>query len=194
MLFRSEWILDELKTVDLPDQRLNQRLTLLLDRCSARPSASFPQACQGRSELEAAYRFFSNPRNNPDNILAPHRDATLKRIRQHPVVLVAQDTTELDLTRPQEVVGGPLSNDHRRGLFAHPLVAFTPDGLPLGTVALDWWARGPKRVRKGRKRKHRSLQEKESRRWSQGYQEACRVAATAADTEIICLSNSEGDI
>ena len=188
------WILDELKTVDLPDRRLNDRLTLVLDRLSAKPSASFPQAFHGRSELEAAYLFFSNPRNNSDTILAPHRDATLQRIRQHPVVLAAQDTTEIDLTRPEEVVGGPLSNDHRRGLFAHPLVVFTPEGLPLGTVALDLWARDPKSSRrKGRKRKHRPLEDKESRRWPQGYQQACRVATSAPSTEVICLSDSEGD-
>jgi hypothetical protein len=37
-----QWIVDELKTVNLPDERLDDRLALLLDRLSANPSASLP--------------------------------------------------------------------------------------------------------------------------------------------------------
>ncbi len=161
-------------------------------RCAIR--ASLPQACKGRAELEAAYRFFDNPRTTADNILAPHRDATLARICQHPVVLLAQDTSEADLTRPEEVVGGPLSDDNRTGLFLHPLLAFTPDRLPLGTVALDVWARDPKDVGQKDRRKQRPIEEKESRRWPEGYRQACAVAAAAPDTEVVCLSDSEGDV
>lgn len=75
------WIVDELRTVDLPDERLENRLALLLDRLSANPGASLPQACKGRAELAAAYRFFQNPRTTASALLAPHRDATLARIR-----------------------------------------------------------------------------------------------------------------
>lgn len=189
-----QWIVDELKTVDLPDARLNDRLALLLDRLSANPSASLPQACKGRTELEAAYCFFKNPRTNENNVLAPHIDATLQRIRQEKVVLLAQDTSEVDLTRPEEVVGGPLSDEKRTGLFIHPLMAFTPDRLPLGTVHLDVWARDPKSFHKRKTRKQRPIEEKESRRWPEGYRQACLVARAAPDTEIICLSDSEGDI
>jgi hypothetical protein len=189
-----QWIVDELETVDLPDARLNDRLALLLDRLSANPSASLPQACKGRTELEAAYCFFKNPRTNENNVLAPHVDATLQRIRQEKVVLLAQDTSEVDLTRPEEVVGGPLSDEKRIGLFIHPLMAFTPDRLPLGTVHLDVWARDPKTFRKRKTRKERPIEEKESRRWPEGYRQACVVARAAPDTEIICLSDSEGDI
>jgi hypothetical protein len=188
------WIVDELKTVDLPDARLDDRLALLLDRLSANPSASLPQACKGPTELAAAYRFFDNPRTNEHNILAPHRDATLARIRQHPVVLLVQDTTQADLTRAEEIVGGPLSDEKHTGLFVHPLLAFTPDRLPLGTVALQVWARDPKHFRKKSTRKQRSIEDKESRRWRDGYRQACRVAAAVPDTEIVCLSDSEGDV
>ena len=189
-----QWIVEELKTVDLPDGRLNDRLALLLDRFSANPSASLPQACKGRAELEAAYRFFDNPRTNPDNILAPHRDATLERIRRHKVVLLAQDSSEADLTRPQEVVGGPLSDERRTGLILHPLLAFTPDRLPLGTVHLDVWARDPGKFRRRKTRRLRPIEDKESKRWPEGYRQACLVAQAAPDTEVICLSDSEGDV
>jgi len=189
-----QWIVDELATVALPDKRLDDRLALLLDRFSTNPAASLPQACKGRAELEAAYRFFNNPRTNEDNILAPHVDATLQRIRQHPVVLLVQDSSEADLTRPQEVVGGPLSDDKRTGLILHPLLAFTPDRLPLGTVHLDIWARDRADFHKRHTRRQRPIEEKESKRWPEGYRQACQVAQDAADTQVVCLSDSEGDV
>jgi hypothetical protein len=189
-----QWIVDELETVDLPDVRLDRRLGCILERLSANPQASFPQAFRGRSELEAAYLFFANPRLDEHNVLAPHVAATLARVRAQPVVLLVQDTTEADLTRPQEVVGGPLSDEKRVGLFAHPLLAFSPDRLPLGTVGLHVWQRDPRSFGKRRTRKSRPIRDKESWRWLEGYRRACAVAAAAPQTEVVCLSDSEGDI
>jgi hypothetical protein len=189
-----QWIVDELQTVDLPDRRLNGRLALLLDRFSRKPQASFPQALKGRAELEAAYRFFGNPRTPPADILAPHYDATLGRIRRHPVALLAQDTSEIDLTRPREVVGGPLSDAKRTGLLIHPVLAFSPDGLPLGCIHLEQWSRDFEDFGKGDSAEGRPIEEKESYRWLEGFRQACRVAAAAPDTEIICISDSEGDV
>jgi hypothetical protein len=188
------WILDELKTADLGDKRLNRRLAGVLDAFSQRPTASIPAACKGRNEMEAAYRLFDNPRVGDAKVLAPHHDATLQRMGQHPVVLLAQDTTELDLTRPQEQVGGPLNDENHTGLYAHPLIAFTPDRVPLGVVHVQLWARDPEDFRKRQTRKQRPLQDKESHRWLEGYRQACAVAAQTPATEVICLSDSEGDI
>jgi hypothetical protein len=112
------WVPQELTTADLGDERLDQRFAILLDRLSARPTASIPAACRGRAETEAAYRFFDNPRVGVDQILRPHRDATLARLREQAVVVVAQDTTELDLTRPSAKVGGPLNDTTRLGFFS----------------------------------------------------------------------------
>ena len=61
-------------------------------------------------------------------MLEPHIQSSLKRVRQQPVVLLVQDTTELDLTRPdKQVVGaGPMDGSSRRGVFLHEMQAFTP--------------------------------------------------------------------
>src|SRR5688572_8840450 len=101
------WIEDELRTVDLHDDRLNDRFRVLLDRLAAKPTLSIPAACHGWAETQAAYRFFDNDKVTGQRLLQPHFDATVERIRQQPVVLLAQDTSELDLTRPEERVGGP---------------------------------------------------------------------------------------
>jgi len=83
---------------DLGDKRLNRRLELVLRQLAAQPERSIPAASQGWSETQAAYRFFSNERVTPEKILTPHREATVQRLRQHPVVLCVEDTSELDFT------------------------------------------------------------------------------------------------
>ncbi len=165
------WVIEEVKDVDLKDKRLNNRFAEVLDQLGGHPTASIPAACGGNAEMVAAYRFFDNKKVGFENVLEPHIESTWKRMAQHPVVILAQDTTEIDLTRPQQqVVGaGPLDGDTRRGAFLHPLMGFTPDGTPLGIIYAEAWARDdepptPKSQRENR-RKHTPIEEKESDRW-----------------------------
>src|SRR5436309_259125 len=102
------WIALETQAVDFGDERLDARFQVLLEQLSDKPSLSIPAACGGHAETAAAYRFFDNDKTVPAKVLAPHHHATLERIRAEAVVIAAQDTTEVDLTRAQEQVGGPL--------------------------------------------------------------------------------------
>ena len=71
------------------------------------------------------------------------------------VVLVAQDTMELDLTRRQEKVGGPLNDESHWGLYAHPQLAMTPERVPLGLVGAKIWSRDEEEFAKSQEVKHR---------------------------------------
>jgi len=129
-------ISQELQTVDGEDQRLNKRFAEVPGALSQYPHVSIPAACGGHAATMAAYRFFENPKTNLENILQPHRHATQERLAAQDVVLCVQDTTELDLTRPQQQIRGlgPVGKGStRRGAYLHLLTAFTPDGTPLGT-------------------------------------------------------------
>ncbi len=107
----------EFAASDFGDQRLNKRIVRVAERFGKHCNCSIPAASGGRAEMEAAYRFMNNPKVTPDKILAPHRQATIDRMRQGKIALLVQDTTEMDFTRPsQQVEGaGPLSHDSRRG-------------------------------------------------------------------------------
>ncbi|MBI3778671.1 MAG: transposase, partial [Gammaproteobacteria bacterium] len=188
------WIAQELASSDLGDQRLDRRYALLLDRLSQRPNLSIPAACQGWDETLAAYRFFDNDRVTPDKRLLPHRDAALKRIAAQSLVLLAQDTTELELTRRQEQVGGPLRDQQHFGLHVHPLWAMTPEGVPLGVLAAEIWARDAADFHQRSQRQHQPIEQKESYRWLVGYRQACALAEQVPGTQVVCLSDSEGDI
>ena len=193
------WIATETQGADFGDKRLNRRYELLLDRLSDKPTLSIPAACQSLAETMAAYRFCDNDKTSAAKVLQPHHDATVERMRAHDVVIVAQDTTEIDLTRRQEHVGGPLGKESRWGLFTHPLLAMTPRRVPLGVVSATIWSRDPdefakSQEQKRRERKAKPLAEKESHRWLEGYHSACTVAALVPATTVVSVSDSDGDI
>ena len=68
--------LDEVRGAEFGDQRLTNRLGKIVEELGAKPTMSVPAATQGRAEMEAAYRFFDNPKVSPEKILQPHLDAT----------------------------------------------------------------------------------------------------------------------
>ena len=195
------WVSNELETAHLGDQRLDRRFGLLLDRMSAKPSLKFPAACKGWAEIHAAYLFVKNDRVTPQKILAPHRQATIQRIKEQKVVILPQDTTEIDVTRKHEKMegAGPLDDGSRIGFLAHPLLAVTPDKLVLGVVAAEIWTRPAdtlslRKTTTRSKRQAKPIEQKESFRWLEGYRQACQVAQEAPETQVICVSDSEGDI
>ena len=107
---------NELEGIDLGDVRLNRRSKHVLKALAAKSEASINMACETWADTMAAYRLFNNPGVLPEKILAPHRQATAARMSQEPVVLVVQDTTELDFTKHPAADVRHLNNEHRRGL------------------------------------------------------------------------------
>jgi hypothetical protein len=196
----ASWVIEEMKSVDLSDKRLNERLRTVLSQLAERPTASIPAACGGNAEMTAAYRLFDNEKTTFDNILVPHADATRRRIAAQTTVILAQDTTEVDLTRPEKPVrgAGPLDGNSRIGALLHLLHAFTPDGTPLGTVSAMAWTREPEVVGcASLSRAQRAaipIEEKESYRWVTTLRQAREAAESCPNTQCICVADSEADI
>ncbi len=197
----ASWAVEEMSDADLADERLEKRLALILSALGERPTASIPAACGGHAETTAAYRFFNNENAVPQAILQPHYQRTRQRIAENRVVLMIQDTTELDLTRPEvQVVGaGPMDGSARRGAFLHLMEAFTDDGTPLGAVWADVWTRSDEEIsrsqeEKQKQRKVTPIEEKESYRWLEGLRQARAVAQESPTTTCVCIADSEADI
>jgi hypothetical protein len=194
------WVVDEMKSVDLKDKRLNARVQLILSQLAGQPTASIPAACGGHAEMTAAYRFFDNDKVGFDGVLQPHCDTTRTRIAAQPVVLLVPDTSEIDLSRPVQQVqdAGPLDGDTRRGVFLHLMHAFTPDGTPLGTVQAIPWARDDDKPRNATRtrgeRAAQPIEEKESFRWLLSMHQARVEAQHCPGTQIISVADSEADI
>lgn len=197
----SPWVMEEMNESNLGDKRLDDRILQIVSDFGERPTASIPAACGGCSELAAAYRFFDNDRVTSEKILSSHISKTHQRIAAQEVALFVQDTSEIDLTRPKQKVqgAGPLDRSARRGAFLHLMEAFTTDGVPLGAVWADIWARDEESLEisaeeKQRQRKAAKIEDKESYRWIEGVQQARDVAQKCPGTKCVVISDSESDI
>ena len=194
------WAEEEMATVDLGDVRLDARVEVLLSTLGERPNLSIPAACGGRAEMTAAYRFFDNDNVTFEKVIAPHIARTQERVAQQEVVLLVQDTSELDVTRPDEQMKGAGSLDgSRQGFLLHEMHAFTPEGIPLGTA----WAEIVNRTEgvshaspaeKRQERKEKSIEDKESMRWLTGLRQARALAQQLPGVQCVCIGDSEADI
>lgn len=195
----AEWVMEETRTLELPDKRLNARLRVVLSQLAERPAASIPAACGGHAEMTAAYRLFDNEKTTFESILKSHEDATRGRVAAQTVVILAQDTTEVDLTRPHSRVAGVGPLDHsREGALLHLLHAFTPDGTPLGSLGAKAWTRDehelPTASKSRAERAATRIEQKESYRWVTTLRAAQQVADGCPATTCVCVSDSEADI
>jgi hypothetical protein len=194
------WAKEEMATVDIGDTRLDARAEVLLSVLGERPNLSIPAACRGRAEMAAAYRFFDNDKVTFEKVIEPHIARTRERLAQEQVVLLVQDTSEIDVTRPEDPMKGAGSLDGSRvGFLLHEMQAFTPQGIPLGTV----WAEIINRTEgvshaspeeKRKKRKETPIEDKESMRWLSGLRQARELAQQLPQVQCVCIGDSEADI
>lgn len=182
------WVAEEFKGIDLGDTRLNIRTERLAERLAQKPMESIPNACNGWAETQAAYRYLSNPKVNWEGVLEPHWQRSLERMRDHPVVLNIQDTTELDFNGRQINGLGPLSYEAQRGMYLHPTYAITPDRQPLGVVNAWMWSREFKDSDGQRGGV------KESQRWVEGYEQVAQQALALPETRQVYIADREADI
>lgn len=199
------WVMEEMQGLDFGDKRRERRFLMVLSALSDKPSLSIPAACGGWAETMGAYRLFESPSVTMEAVLAPHREATIARVAEQSVVIVAQDTTTLNLTRPEQPIEGtgPLSDEHNHGLFDHLGLAVSTSGVPLGVAFAECWARDWETFRanqertkseKAMRRRQTPFGDKESARWRRGYERGCELARRCPETTIVVVSDSEADI
>lgn len=189
------WIEDEFGTVKLGDARRPKRLKKVVERMWQAPSASQRGAAGSWAGAMGSYRLWNAPEVTDEAILATHQHSVGERSRTHRMLLHIQDTTELDFTRHKQVQGlGPLSEQTRRGLFAHGEYILQEDGLPLGVWHSHLWTRSDEEFGQSHLRQKQAIEQKESLRWLEGYRRACQLRALYPKHLVIDLADREGDI
>ena len=120
-LDREEWAEKELGGARLGDRRLSRRLVRSASVQAEAPMASFSSAAQSdKAMVMGYYRMIDQPADSevtPDNILAPHRARTLRRMQGKAVVLCLQDGTDLNFAEHEGCRGLGLirKNQSERG-------------------------------------------------------------------------------
>jgi hypothetical protein len=185
------WAQQLAEEADLPDRRLQSRLTAILVDTIERPSASIPQAAGDDGQAKAAYRFYANDRATTE---ALHRGVALEAARRcldRDDVLVVQDTTTLNFTGLNGIPElGPIdSGGLARGVHLHTTLAVSTPGQVIGILDQQYWAR-PQPGQPG-------PAEKESGKWINGIDAARDTLYQAAGDHpvprLIHVMDREGD-
>lgn len=161
------WALHEMGFADFNDERLTQRAVKIAATFLKHPQSSIPAGCGNWSDTKAVYRFFANEKINSDNMFKSHIDETIIRCSPLSTILVAQDTTTMNLTN-KEVVGlGRIGMGTLQGFFTHSALAMNTTGIPLGLLYQKSYTRKKETQEKGHKEKAKKLpiEQKETVRW-----------------------------
>lgn len=195
MTSETSWAQEELGRAELGDKRLTKRLVRLAEQLEAQPFASIPQACETWADTQAAYDFFSNEQVETQAIVAAHREATVARMAGESVVLAIQDTVLLNYTAHHATQGlGSVGTEgqQQQGMVMHVTLAVTPEGTPLGLLAVQMWTREAGEYERKAQRKQRPIEEKESHKWLTALRHS--VADAPEEVQLVTVCDREADI
>lgn len=188
-------ISNEFQNVPINDQRLINRLMVTADILENQPEKSIPDACGNWASTKATYQLFANEKVTSKAILNSHRFNTIERTENYPIALLIQDTSAIDFSTHKKTDGlGPFtSGEHSYGLLMHSVLAVSPNGVPLGLLYQDIWAReaSPKYTKRNQ---HRELpiQAKESHKWLKALEESLNGIPKPMST--VTIADREADI
>lgn len=192
------WSLHELGMANFNDERLTKRGVALATSLLLHPQCSIPQACQSWARTKGAYRFFANDKVQSANMLHAHQRQLQTRATPEKTILVAQDTTTLNLSNRQIIGIGRVGDGGKgkiplQGLFAHTGLAMTASGLPLGVTSQKVYARKAETVTEAYKQavKAKPISEKETGRWVEAVTEARNVLP---GKHLVIIGDRESDI
>ena len=132
MLSTGAWAAQQWAQVELGDRRLTRRAVAMGMQMAAHAEASLPEQMGSPSALKAAYGLLNHPGVSLAALTAPHRQQTLHAAGAEPVVLLVEDTTELDFTAHASKTGlGPIGDGRGRGLLLHSTLALVPASRAL---------------------------------------------------------------
>ncbi len=195
-----EWVEQEFGMVELGDKRLRDRLMKIVGDRSEHPDSSYLEASGGDpSATKGYYAFIDSPREtiHPEAMLSTHRTRTIERMMSHDLVLVVQDTTDLNFSsRPHTdglgLVGTNQTGARSLGLKLHTSLAFSEEGLPLGVLKPVIYAPEEKGAN-GKVSIGRPIEEKKSFRWIEGYRDCVVIAKEMPETHILSVMDREAD-
>lgn len=196
------WAEKEFAGAPLGDKRLSKRLVEIgLDKAE-NPGSSYSGGIQGDwPKVKAYYRFIDQPDDSAvtmANILLPHREQTIRRMKAENTVLCVQDGTDINYSRLTECtglgqIGANQTGATSAGLHLHSTLALTTDGLPLGVLIAQCTARKPKTEKDKRRSSDIPIEEKKSFSWIEGLRDCMALKAQMPHTAIINIMDREAD-
>jgi hypothetical protein len=150
----------------LKDIRRTARAVKAATRMAQNASASLPAQMQTWKETMALYRLLDEDEVTFEALMQPHWQQTREQIEKKPLVLLVQDTTEVDLSHRPKMEGlGQVGNERGRGLYLQTVLAVLPEGGEvLGCAMQEPFVRIPAPVAETRSQR-RQRAERETDVW-----------------------------
>ncbi|MCP5020050.1 MAG: IS4 family transposase [Ketobacter sp.] len=196
------WAEREFGGAPLGDRRLSQRLVEISLNKAENPGSSYDGAAQGDwSKVKAYYRFIEQPDESavtPSNILLPHREQTIRRMKAERTVLCVQDGSDLNYSRLTDCTGlGEIGTNQTgatsAGLHLHSTLALTEEGLPLGVLQAQCTAPVFHEKQRPKKLIDLPIEEKKTFAWIEGIRDCMTLKAQMPHTRLINVMDREAD-
>ncbi len=152
--------------VQLHDMRRTRRAVKAASNLAENPLGSLPAQMHTWKETKAVYRLLDEPDVTFAALMQPHLHQTREQATASPVVLLVQDTTDIDLSHRRKISGvGQIGNERGRGFFVQTVLAVRPERREvLGCLAQEPFVRIP--APEGEQRHERlKREERESDVW-----------------------------
>jgi len=196
------WAENEFGGSPLGDHRLSNRLVEIGHNQAMNPGCSYSGAVEGNwPKVKAYYRLIDKPDDSAvtmANILLPHREQTIRRMKAEGTVLCIQDGSDLDYNSLDQcegigVIGSNQTGAKSRGLHMHSTLVVTTEGLPLGVLQSEVTAPKPKSKDDNRPASAIPIEEKKTFSWIEGVRDCQELKALMLHTSIINVMDREGD-
>ncbi|HEY8961073.1 MAG TPA: IS4 family transposase [Luteolibacter sp.] len=197
------WAHQEFAALACSDARRKRRFLRVASDFLRNPTASVPAACGDWAGTKACYRLFDHEEIRADSILEAHRAALLARLdasQSTQPLLFIQDTTALNFGTRESLEGlgsiGTVGATKVPGIFVHGHLVVDTLGEVHGLAGADIYTRQerPSDAPAGQ-RNRLPLEQKESQRWIDGWQEAQKLwEQLGGKRPVLVVADREADI
>ena len=196
------WAENEFGGASLGDKRLTDRLVEIAVDKAMNPGCTYSGVTEGNwPKVKAYYRLIDKPDDSAvtmSNILLPHREQTIRRMKAENIVLCIQDGSDLNYNNLDQceglgVIGSNQTGAISRGLHMHSMIAVTTEGLPLGILRSECTAPRLKLKDDNRPASAIPIEEKKTICWIEGVDDCMGLKARMPHTSLINVMDREGD-
>lgn len=159
---------------DLGDKRRGERLVKLISDLTAQPGGSIPKINNSWSDTKATYEFFKNEDVSVEKLQRILMDYGVSQVNATEEVLIIHDMSNISYDGLKAEGLGYLDNKQGRGIICCSSMAASTEGLPLALMYQKTWTRPLAELGKGKSRKSRDFEEKETYEWYVGMTEVNR--------------------
>src|SRR6266699_6591471 len=145
LLDPKSWAERTFGSVQLHDRRRTKRAVQAESLLGENPLGSLPAQMHTWKETKALYRLLDEPDVTFAALMQPHFQQSREQALCSPIVLLVQDTTDIDLSHRHKISGvGQIGNERGRGFFVQTVLGVLPQSREvLGCMAQEPFVRIP---------------------------------------------------